>query len=71
METSQKKYTVESLVELIRKNPDLAFEEMLKMAPEEQGYLLGAIPNDAHSQMLARAIVKNLEYNIENKVDTP
>jgi len=71
MEKYQKRYTVESLVELIRKDPDMALEEILKMPPEEQDYFLGAIPGDDYSEVLARAIVKNLEYGIKNKVETP
>jgi len=71
METSQKKYTLESLVELIRKDPDLAFEEMLKMPSEERRYFLRTMPDSEHSEILARAILKNLEDNVDNKVETP
>jgi len=38
METSQKAHTVESLMELINQNPDLAFEEMQKMPNEEKEF---------------------------------
>ena len=71
METSQKKYTVESLTELIRQDPDKAFEEMQKMSREDKRFLLGALPGDAYSQMLRRAIVANLAANVAAKVDTP
>jgi len=71
MEASQKKYTLESLVELIRKDPDLAFEEMLKMTSEERSYFLGAMPGDDYSEILARAVLKNLEDGVNNKVETP
>ena len=58
-------------MELIRKDPDLAFEEMLKMTSEERSYFLGAMPGNDYSEMLARAVVKNLEYSIKHKVETP
>ena len=71
METSQKKYTVESLTELIRQNPDKAFEEMQKMSREDKQFFLGALPRNEFSEMQARAFVANLAANIEAKVDTP
>ena len=71
MEESQKKYTVESLTELIRQDPDKAFEKMQQMPREEKRFLLGALPGDEYSKVVARAIVANLAANIANKVDTP
>ena len=71
METSQKKYTVESLTELIRQDPDKAFELLLRMPKNEAEVLLGALPGDEFSEMAARAFVANLAANIEAKVDTP
>ena len=71
METSQKAHTVELLVELIRNDPDSAFEEMLKMSSEERRYFLRAIPDRENGEMVARAVAKNLEDGIKNKVETP
>lgn len=71
MEISQKKYTVESLTELIRQDPDKAFEEMQKMPEDECRVLLGALPRNEFSEIQARAFVANLAANIEAKVDTP
>ena len=71
METSQKKYTVESLVALIRQNPDKAFEEMQKMSREDKQLFLGSLPPNEYGEMLDRAMIANLAANIEAKVDTP
>ena len=71
METSQKKYTVESLTELIRQNPDEAFEIVLAMPKDEAEVLLGALPRNEFTKIAARAVVANLAANIEAKVDTP
>ena len=71
MEKYQKEYTVESLVELINRDPDLAFEEMQKMPGAEKEFYLGAMPLEAFRKMLARAVLENLEYSIKNKVETP
>ena len=71
METSQKKYTVESLTELIRQDPDKAFELIMSIPKGEAEILLGALPRNEFSEMAARAFVANLAANIEAKVDTP
>ena len=71
METSQKKYTLESLTALIRKNPDEAFQELRKMPQEDERFFLGAMAPDDYSEMLARAFVASLAASIEAEAETP
>ena len=71
MEILQKKYTVESLATLISQDSLNAFEEMKKMPDEEVQKFLLALPLDAYGEIIGRAMVENLNYSIENKVETP
>ncbi|MCL1939928.1 MAG: hypothetical protein FWG04_04640 [Desulfovibrionaceae bacterium] len=71
MAPSQKKYTVESLTELIKQDPDKAFEVVLQMPDDEAEALLGALPREEYGELAARAFVANLAANIEAKVETP
>ena len=71
METSQKKYTVESLTELIRQDPDKAFELVLQMPKDEAEVLLGALPFEEFVDLQVRAFAANLTANVEAKAETP
>ena len=71
METSQKKYTIESLTELIKQDPDLAYEEIKRLPGEEISFLMLGMPRGAHTEIKKRFYLENLNYNIQNKVETP
>jgi hypothetical protein len=62
---------VESLTELIRQDPDKAFELTLQMPKDELAALLGALPFEEFGEMQDRAFIANLNYGIENKIETP
>ena len=71
MEQSQKKYTIESFTELVRQDPDLAYEEIKRLPGDEQSFLMVGMPRDAYTEIMKRTFLENLNYNIQNKVETP
>ena len=71
MELSQKKYTVESFTELVRRDPDKAYEEIKLLPKEEQSVLMVGMPRDAYSEIFDRAILENLRTGVRDKVPTP
>ncbi|MCL1939929.1 MAG: hypothetical protein FWG04_04645 [Desulfovibrionaceae bacterium] len=71
MAPPQKKYTVESLTELIKQDPDKAFEVVLQMSKDEAGVLLAALPFEEYNELVDRAVVANLAANLAAKVETP
>jgi hypothetical protein len=64
METSPKKHTVESLTELIRQNPEKAFEEVIRMPKEEADVLVEALTSEDYHELVDRAVT-NLAASIE------
>ncbi len=71
METSQKKYTIESFTELVRRNPDMAYEEIKRLPEKEQSFLMVEMPRDAYTEIKIRAFVENLQTGIRDNVPTP
>ena len=71
MEPSQKKYTIESFTELVRQDPDAAYEEIKRLPGEEQSYLMVGMPRDAHAEIKKRVFAENLRTGVRDKVPTP
>ncbi|MCL1939930.1 MAG: hypothetical protein FWG04_04650 [Desulfovibrionaceae bacterium] len=71
MAPSQKKYTLESLTELIRQDPDKAFEVVIQMPKDEADVLVGALAFEDYSKLSVRAVAANLAANVAAKVETP
>ena len=70
MELSQKKYTVESLTELVKQDPDTAYDILKTLSREKKQELLVGIPREAYNEIIDRTILENLRTGIRDKVPT-
>ena len=70
METLPKNFTVESFTELVKQNPDTAYEILKTLSREEKQMLLVEMPRDAYTQIMNRAFMENLETGIRDKAPT-
>lgn len=71
MEKFPKTYTIESFTELVKSDPDTAYDVLKTLSREEKQMLLVGIPRSAYTEIMNRAFMENLETGIRDKVPTP
>ena len=71
MEPSQKTYTIESFTELVRRDPDAAYDILKTLSREKKQELLVGMPREAYNEIIDRTILENLNTGIRDKVETP